>query len=136
MRNRLVLASIALLLFGSGAGAENVVGQTCLPGVSDGEALIQVAQADGDSGIVSRTATSIRFKSGYGLRIAKRGGRTLVLVSTPGVSKSTGTVTCGCSGSGACFPTIGSGPAVICTSGDCSSCEIKLTHTPPPAPNP
>jgi hypothetical protein len=91
MVDRLILASIALILLSSAAGAKNVNSPICLPDLSNDEAFILIAEA-GESAIVSKTATSIRFKPGYQVRIVKKDGRTFAVIATPGVIKKTGIV--------------------------------------------
>ena len=137
MVDRLILASIALILLSSAAGAKNVNSAICLPDLSNDEAFILIAEA-GESAIVSKTATSIRFKPGYQVRIVKKDGRTFAVIATPGVIKKTGIVECSCSklGSGGkCVPTLG-GNVVTCTAVGCWPSTIKLTHPPPPVPEP
>jgi hypothetical protein len=134
MVDRLILASIALMLLSSAVGAKNVNSPICLPDLSKDEAFILIAEA-GESAIVSKTATSIRFKPGYQVRIVKKDGRTFAVVATPGVSKETVIVECSCSklGGGKCFPTLGGNPSVVtCTAVGCWPCTIKMTTPPEP----
>ena len=103
----------------------------------------KILLAANNTAVVSQGPTSIQFAPGYRYRTINRGGRKIMTISSPGVSKGQGTVECNCNQSGSpttagnCLPTV-SGNTVICkaAASGCTTCVPSLTMIPPAPPNP
>ena len=102
----------------------------------------QILLAASKTGIVSQNQSAIQFAPGYRYRTVKRGGRTIISITSP-TSPGEGTVSCGCSSTGSddsgCQP-VKSGTSVTCkkVGNSCNTglCVIGLVLAPPPAPDP